>query len=112
GARGGSRPPARILGLATAARVSRCAQRPEGTDLMTMLIDKRALSSALCLGAAALSSPALAAQASPAAPPLMLADTYDNAAVDVSHYWVSEKYDGVRAYWNGRQLLTRTGQLI
>jgi len=79
---------------------------------MTMLVDKRVLSSALCLGATALTSPALAAQASPAAPPLMLADTYDNAAVDVSHYWVSEKYDGVRAYWNGRQLLTRTGQLI
>lgn len=27
-------------------------------------------------------------------------------------YWVSEKYDGVRAYWNGSQMLTRRGNVI
>jgi DNA ligase-1 len=32
--------------------------------------------------------------------------------VDVSRYWVSEKYDGVRAYWDGERLLTRAGNTI
>lgn len=45
-------------------------------------------------------------------PPLLLASDYDDAAVDVSRYWVSEKYDGVRAYWDGRQLVTRAGNTI
>ncbi|MFM2486278.1 DNA ligase [Celerinatantimonas yamalensis] len=31
---------------------------------------------------------------------------------NVSHYLVSEKYDGVRAYWDGQQLWTRHGRLI
>jgi len=29
--------------------------------------------------------------------------------VDVTQYWVSEKLDGVRARWNGRQLISRGG---
>lgn len=47
------------------------------------------------------------ASASP--PPLALANNYDDADVDVARYWVSEKYDGVRAYWDGERLLTRAG---
>jgi DNA ligase-1 len=48
--------------------------------------------------------------------PLMLAndaltDT-DLQSLDLSHYSVSEKLDGVRAYWNGRQLLSRSGYPI
>ncbi|PKI13026.1 DNA ligase [Colwellia sp. 12G3] len=31
---------------------------------------------------------------------------------DISQYYVSEKLDGVRGYWNGKQLLTRQGNLI
>lgn len=31
---------------------------------------------------------------------------------DISQYWVSEKLDGIRGYWNGKQLLTRQGNLI
>ncbi len=30
----------------------------------------------------------------------------------ISDYWVSEKLDGVRGYWNGYQLLTRQGNRI
>lgn len=50
----------------------------------------------------------------PAEPPaLMLAEVYEaDAAVDLSAYWVSEKLDGVRGYWNGRELLTRGGERI
>jgi len=46
-----------------------------------------------------------------AAPSLMLAETY-RAGMSLADYWVSEKYDGVRAYWDGRQLWTRGGERI
>lgn len=45
------------------------------------------------------------------ASPLMLAGVY-RPGVPLADYWVSEKYDGVRGYWDGRQLLTRGGQRI
>lgn len=31
---------------------------------------------------------------------------------DISQYWLSEKLDGIRGYWNGQQLLTRQGNII
>jgi DNA ligase-1 len=31
---------------------------------------------------------------------------------NISEYWVSEKLDGVRGYWNGKQLFTRQGHII
>src|SRR3954452_18767992 len=43
-----------------------------------------------------------------AGPPLLLAETWDNAA-DLSGWWMSEKLDGVRAYWDGKQFLSRLG---
>jgi DNA ligase-1 len=45
------------------------------------------------------------------APALLLARSYD-ANVDVQRYWVSEKLDGIRAFWDGAQLLSRGGQQI
>ena len=47
----------------------------------------------------------------PAPPPLMLAQRYE-AGVDVRDYWISEKLDGVRGYWDGSRLLTRGGRRI
>jgi len=44
-------------------------------------------------------------------PDLLLAERY-RAGLDVSAYWVSEKLDGVRAIWNGRQLLFRSGRAV
>lgn len=44
-------------------------------------------------------------------PPLALSKFYQ-ATEDLTHYWVSEKYDGVRAYWDGNKLLTRSGKTI
>ncbi|WP_430462985.1 DNA ligase [Thalassolituus sp. LLYu03] len=46
-----------------------------------------------------------------AAPALMLAKTYQQG-VDVTQYFVSEKLDGIRAYWDGHRLLTRSGRVI
>ena len=45
------------------------------------------------------------------ATPLMLANVY-RPGVALSDYWVSEKYDGVRGYWDGHRLLTRGGEPI
>lgn len=43
--------------------------------------------------------------------PVMLANVY-HPGIDLKTYWVSEKYDGVRGYWDGQRLLTRGGELI
>ncbi len=46
-------------------------------------------------------------------PKVQLANVYDQANVsDISNYLVSEKYDGVRAIWTGKALLTRQGNPI
>ncbi len=44
----------------------------------------------------------------PIAPPVSLAETYQDG-IDVSEYWYSEKLDGIRAYWTGQHLVTRNG---
>jgi DNA ligase-1 len=46
-----------------------------------------------------------------AQPPLMLANIYHDDS-PLADYWVSEKLDGVRGYWDGKQLLTRGGQPV
>lgn len=46
-----------------------------------------------------------------ASPPLMLANVYRDE-IPLADYWVSEKLDGVRAYWDGTKLLTRGGERI
>lgn len=54
-------------------------------------------------------APALAQPGS--APPLMLAQSY-HPGVSLEDYWVSEKYDGIRAYWDGQSFWTRGGEVI
>lgn len=47
-----------------------------------------------------------------AAPPrLMLANVY-RRGMPLAGYWVSEKYDGLRGYWDGQQLWTRGGERV
>ncbi|WP_242469486.1 DNA ligase [Rhabdochromatium marinum] len=51
----------------------------------------------------------------PAPPALMLAKSLDPDAelgTEITHYWVSEKLDGVRARWDGSRLISRGGHLI
>ncbi len=43
--------------------------------------------------------------------PLLLAET-DQGRADVTLYLVSEKFDGVRAFWDGKTLRTRNGNII
>jgi DNA ligase-1 len=45
------------------------------------------------------------------APALWLASPYQGHE-NLSDYWVSEKYDGIRGYWNGQQLLSRSGKVL
>ena len=45
------------------------------------------------------------------APALLLAKVY-RGEIALADYWVSEKYDGVRGYWDGSALLTRGGRRI
>ena len=49
-----------------------------------------------------------AAAAEPAPPPMALANVYQDD-VDVTAYWISEKLDGVRAWWDGDALYSRSG---
>src|SRR5262249_6260234 len=46
-----------------------------------------------------------------AAPPLLLAESWD-CVLDPTGWWLSEKLDGVRAYWDGKQLWSRLGNLF
>ena len=51
------------------------------------------------------------AHAQPATPALLLANEY-HAGLDVSRYLVSEKFDGVRAVWDGKTLRFRSGREV
>jgi len=62
------------------------------------------------LAAAVLAAPPLLAKA--ATPPaLLLAGVY-RPGIPLDAYWLSEKYDGLRARWDGQRLLTRGGETI
>ncbi|MFN5744974.1 MAG: DNA ligase [Methylococcaceae bacterium] len=68
----------------------------------------RALSMILLTVCCALATPSALGDSGPA---LLLAEIYRDE-IDPADYWVSEKFDGVRAYWDGKQLLFRSGQPI
>ncbi|WP_426147829.1 DNA ligase [Polaromonas sp. DSR2-3-2] len=55
-------------------------------------------------------APAQSLPPSPA-PSLMLANVYRDGTI-LADYWVSEKYDGVRGYWDGQALWTRGGERV
>lgn len=52
-------------------------------------------------------SPALAETG----PTLLLAEKYSQD-IDLAEYWVSEKLDGVRAFWDGERLISRGGNIF
>lgn len=82
------------------------------------MMQRRFLLSLVSLAlAASLLPAAVPAQTSPLtaahspAPSLMLANVYRDSTV-LADYWVSEKYDGVRGYWDGQALWTRGGEPV
>ncbi|MCH8542199.1 MAG: DNA ligase [Alcanivorax sp.] len=58
-----------------------------------------------------LSGASLAVMAQGAMPPVQLASVYE-ASDDLAQFWVSEKLDGVRAYWDGARLISRQGNVF
>lgn len=54
---------------------------------------------------------ASAAPKAAATPALLLANVW-TSSVDPSGWWMSEKYDGVRGFWDGQKLSTRNGNAI
>lgn len=66
---------------------------------------------ALLVGGWGLLQPAMAQTPAANAPALMLAKVY-HPGIDLSDYWVSEKYDGLRGYWDGQHLFTRGGERV
>lgn len=55
--------------------------------------------------------PAETSVAEKGGPALLLANVW-NPSIDPTGWWMSEKYDGLRGYWDGRKLWSRKGQAI
>ncbi|WP_332747560.1 DNA ligase [Hydrogenophaga sp.] len=68
---------------------------------------RRELMAWLCVTACGLPTAARAGDA----PALMLANVY-RPGVPLVEYWLSEKYDGLRGFWDGQRLITRGGEVI
>ena len=65
-----------------------------------------------CLTLLVLSAlPCMVAYAAVDAPALLLANVY-RPGLPLADYWVSEKYDGVRGFWDGHTLRTRGGETV
>jgi len=75
--------------------------------LLTSRVRARALAWVL-LSISLLSAFAVSARAEP--PAIPLANDY-HPGVNLDDYWLSEKLDGVRAYWDGKQLWSRGGHV-
>ena len=43
---------------------------------------------------------------------LQKAKIYDNSKHNITNWYMSEKLDGIRAYWNGKELLSKNGNKI
>ncbi|WP_440874725.1 DNA ligase [Thalassotalea sp. PLHSN55] len=63
------------------------------------------------IGTILLLSSTYAATTTVSKPPVQLATNYQTNT-NISDYWISEKLDGIRGYWNGKQLLTRQGNTL
>lgn len=66
----------------------------------------------LCCIAVLLSTNPQAGQANERPPPSLMQANIYHSGVKLANYWVSEKLDGVRGYWDGEALWTRGGNPI
>ena len=62
------------------------------------------------LGSLPAASPASTTKDTSTVPNLLLAHPWDNTT-DLTGWWMSEKLDGVRAWWDGRKFLSRQGNI-
>ena len=42
----------------------------------------------------------------------MTSTEWDNSSMDPTGWYMSEKYDGMRLYWDGLKLITRNGKVV
>jgi DNA ligase-1 len=63
------------------------------------------------LGDAMTAPPRVASPTDKAVPPVLLAESWDTEA-NLAGWWMSEKLDGVRAWWDGKQFWSRQGNLF
>ena len=80
------------------------AHRTEAVSIVTRAISCFLITLLLTLSSAL---PVAAAET----PDVMLANVYRQHE-DVTQFWVSEKLDGVRARWDGKQLISRGGKIF
>ncbi len=45
-------------------------------------------------------------------PPVLLAHMFEDSDVDPTGWWMSEKLDGVRAWWDGKNFISRQGNIF
>jgi DNA ligase-1 len=50
--------------------------------------------------------------ATAASPPALMQARVYRPGIDLSPFWLSEKFDGVRGHWDGQRLLTRGGHVV
>ena len=62
------------------------------------------------LGSLAPAAPKATKEGEDTAPKLLLAHPWENDT-DLTGWWMSEKLDGVRAWWDGKQFLSRLGNV-
>ena len=78
---------------------------------ITLLALLTGMAGALFSAAENTDAPAGMALAEKDSPALLLANVW-NPSIDPTGWWVSEKYDGLRGYWDGRKLWSRKGSAI
>ncbi len=109
----------RLTPIQDFGRILRLSDRPGRgmlSDMETLTGKGVAKAGALCLTLAAIVSTAPAAEQSNQTTKLdenrlLLAKVWD-ASIDPTGWWISEKYDGIRAHWDGHTLWTRGGNEI
>lgn len=65
----------------------------------------------LATAPASLAAPLPTGASPPEIPALWMANNYQGHET-LADYWVSEKYDGIRGFWDGHQLLSRSGKTL
>jgi DNA ligase-1 len=42
----------------------------------------------------------------------MTSTLWDSSSMDPTGWWMTEKYDGIRLFWDGTQFYTRLGNIV
>ncbi len=101
----------RLSGARTESSMTVISGTPARVPARWDIFRRTVLGASLALAGLLITALPHAAPAAEAAPRLMLANVY-HPGVALADYWVSEKYDGVRGFWDGEKLLTRGGQTV